>query len=707
VAYARGRTGFVILRPHDKAGPLVENEALRLKRCTGWLRAHWQVLPVAVLGIVTAFFRLGARGLWGDEVWQVWWTDPRVFIRLRHPTDLPMQYLLVGVTTLFGESEFWIRLPSAVLASANVVVAFLLGRRVFNTTTGWTAALLLAAAPYHVWYAQEAHQYAALSFYSALSVYLLYALLARPTPANATAFAVVTVVNLATHFCAFFSWLAEVVIVTSWTAVRWWREPSWRQDKRAALWPLLVVVASGLGPAFIAAPLVLSAAYYTLVQGYTFNPDIPRAQITLPFIVDIFSRLGSGTGAPNVVFGLSALGGVLASVYFRRWLPLTLFATWLALPFATVAVLRPRAFLIPRYFLFLQPIYLLLVAWGLAQLPRLFAGATRSLASSVRARWAARVTACLLAGAVVLEEVPVTWNGYWVERLNDWSAMCRYLRRHVQPGDMIVGQSYVEGTLTWCYRKVRGVTVVAATKYSLSELASRGQNVWYLALNPRAPDGSQLNDTLAEIPRGEWAPKGLLAPDFDNAGRLRYPQHERPVTLFFRAAREAPARLVFRDNIVKRDAPPYMEIRPDDYRVFRLGLSAIQARILRIEYWDLPGVSLHLAIDGTPSARIDSMRTASWAVREIVLPADLPDVFTLEMTNRGSRAAAVSRLEVSYLATRSMVPRCPDERGQMPLCRTVLQCSAPPPSTERLLGPPYDMPRTQRGMLADRDERLS
>jgi len=33
------------------------------------------MVAVATIGIATAFFRLGSRGFWGDEVWQVWWTD--------------------------------------------------------------------------------------------------------------------------------------------------------------------------------------------------------------------------------------------------------------------------------------------------------------------------------------------------------------------------------------------------------------------------------------------------------------------------------------------------------------------------------------------------------------------------------------------------------------------------------------------------------
>src|SRR5262249_35123371 len=169
---------------------------------------------------------------------------------------------------------------------------------------------------------------------SALSAYLLLALLERPTRANAVLYAGVTIVNLATHFCAVFPWLAEAVTVVCWTAARWSREPEFRRDRRVALLPCLVVGATGLGCALIATPLVLSAADYLLVQGYTFNADIPRVRITLQTIADIFARLGWGSGVPQVVAGASALGGLLACVYFRRWLPLTLFAAWFVMPFA-------------------------------------------------------------------------------------------------------------------------------------------------------------------------------------------------------------------------------------------------------------------------------------------------------------------------------------------------------------------------------------
>src|SRR5262249_1885784 len=256
--------------------------------------------------------------------------------------------------------------------------------------------------------------------------------------------------------------------------------------------------------------------------------------------------------------------------------------------------------------------------------------------------------AWLLIAALMLDAVPATWNGYWVERLNDWSAMCRYLQERARPGDMILGEAYVAGTLAWCYRKPGGVSVGPTANYSLSELASRGQNVWYLALNRQTSEDAEHGHILTPIPRGDWAPRGLLPPYFDNAGRLGYPQAEGPVALFFIAVRDTPAQLEFRDRIVKSEARSFMWMQPGDYRVFRLRLAPIQARVLRIEYRDLPGVRVRLDVDGASRAAIDGAGTSRWIVTEVPLEPELPDLFTARLINRGSQRAAVSRLEVSY-----------------------------------------------------------
>ncbi|HEV8437810.1 MAG TPA: glycosyltransferase family 39 protein [Methylomirabilota bacterium] len=624
---------------------------MKPRHAGAWARSHWQVLLLAAIGTSTAFFRLDARGLWGDEVWQVWWSDPRVFIRLRHPTDLPMQYILVRLTTLFGQSEFWVRLPSAVLASANVVVLFLLGRLVFNTTTGWIAALLLAAAPYHVWYAQEAHQYAALSFYSTLSLYFCCTLLNEPTRRNAVRFGLVTIVNLANHFCAVMPWATEVLVAGGWTFVRWWREPRSRQDLMKLMFPLLAVTASGIVPLLVASPLVGKAAYYLFVQGYVFDPNIPPARIDAPIVVDILSRLGSGAGIPMVLSGAAGAIGILAALYYRRWLGLSVIVTWLGFPFIALALLQPRVYVNARYFLFMQPVYLLLVGWGLAQTFVLVSAAIRWLIGSTRAEIVARLAGALLVGAIVLDEMALTWNGYWVERVNDWSAVCRYLHRHVVPGDIVVGDSYVEGILAWCYPKARGVSVLGPQVYTVAELTRRG-HTWYLDVKASRRPGLERTAAANVIPRAEWAPKDVLPPGFDNGGRLRYPQAEHPVTVLSHPVVSVASDLVFRDVVYGPGMPAYTHVISEDSRAFWLRLAPSQPRVLRLEYWDLPGISLRLAAGGTAIAEIESRRTRQWTASEVVLPAGIPETFLLEIRNRGSRVAAVSRVQVRYLSNR-------------------------------------------------------
>src|SRR5579875_1816231 len=148
-------------------------------------------------GIATAFYRLGARGLWGDEVWQLAWSQQQpltdTFLRFRAPPDLPLSFILVQLSTTFSSDPFWVRLPSAVLAAATVVLLYVLGRRVSGRAVGVAAALLLAAAPYHVWYAQDARPYAALACYSLLTLVFFERILRRgPTPGNVIGFTLAT-----------------------------------------------------------------------------------------------------------------------------------------------------------------------------------------------------------------------------------------------------------------------------------------------------------------------------------------------------------------------------------------------------------------------------------------------------------------------------------------------------------------------------------
>ncbi|MDO8638490.1 MAG: glycosyltransferase family 39 protein [Candidatus Daviesbacteria bacterium] len=65
---------------------------------------------------------------------------------------------------LFGFSEVSVRIPSLIFGVGTIWLIFLLGKELFNKKIGIIAALLLAVAPLHIFYSQEARMYSLATF---------------------------------------------------------------------------------------------------------------------------------------------------------------------------------------------------------------------------------------------------------------------------------------------------------------------------------------------------------------------------------------------------------------------------------------------------------------------------------------------------------------------------------------------------------------
>jgi uncharacterized membrane protein len=69
-------------------------------------------------------------------------------------------YILRGWAAVFGDSETWLRAPSAIFSVGAVAGLYVLVRRIFNPTAALVAATLMAVSPFQIAYAQEARAYA-------------------------------------------------------------------------------------------------------------------------------------------------------------------------------------------------------------------------------------------------------------------------------------------------------------------------------------------------------------------------------------------------------------------------------------------------------------------------------------------------------------------------------------------------------------------
>lgn len=137
-----------------------------------FLDSPWAIWTVLAVAAFVRLFGLGAKSLWHDEAWSLTYAQTSIPYQLQHPTMAPPLYhLLLHFWLLLGQSDAWLRLPSALAGVAAVWVAFLIGQRLAGRLMGLALSFLNALSPMLVWHAQEARYYSFLYLFSALSLH--------------------------------------------------------------------------------------------------------------------------------------------------------------------------------------------------------------------------------------------------------------------------------------------------------------------------------------------------------------------------------------------------------------------------------------------------------------------------------------------------------------------------------------------------------
>lgn len=133
----------------------------RIWKWTNLGPSRW-ALVVLVLGLFLRLFQLGEWSFWHDEALTVLLARKSVADLVRitgadvHP---PLYFVLVKAFLGLGQSEFIVRLPSALCSTGSIVLLYLLGRDLFDARTGLVSAAITAFSPLQLYYAQEARMY--------------------------------------------------------------------------------------------------------------------------------------------------------------------------------------------------------------------------------------------------------------------------------------------------------------------------------------------------------------------------------------------------------------------------------------------------------------------------------------------------------------------------------------------------------------------
>jgi len=361
------------------------------------------------------FARLGSKSLWLDEASSLWIARSSFFsvwhdLSSTHVNTsvfglyMSLYFAFMHFWVRFGDSEFWLRLPSALSGVATVPLLYALGSRLFSKQAGLAAAILLAVQPVHIAYSQEARSYSLCVFLSVAAFYFFVRAIQEGATGWWVLYVVATVSTVYSHLLAVF------LLPAQWLAL------AFLNRNKAQLKGALV---SAMTILLLIVPII----------GLAIVKDLGRIPwSTKPSIRDIIHALQTLTGA-GVKFPIYLL--VLAMAGFstyqtwrdgresnQRW-PHALLWGWLVLPVASivlVALWKPPLY--PRYLIFSLPASTLLGAVGLCR-----------LGSGTKFRVATMVLGALFVPAIFF---------YYMKPKEDWRGATAYLLARLRHDDGIV-----------------------------------------------------------------------------------------------------------------------------------------------------------------------------------------------------------------------------------------------------------------------------
>jgi uncharacterized membrane protein len=305
------------------------------------------------------------------------------------PSDFnpPASYLISWlVVRIFGESEFWLRLPSVLLGVANVWLIYKLAqellpnkpfsisfaRRRIHFSVGHVASLLVATAPLHLYYSQEARPYLLATFAATWSMWELWKLVKGETR-QWWRYGLATTLMLYSHYLTWLLLPAQGLLVAL--------------SQRKPILNHWVKTAMGIGVALIPwFPILLTQ----LKTGTGVAQSLPAWRqlgelsfknlglVPVKFLVgrvSLENEFVYGLIAGLLVLGIGALLSVTLLQKGREQELKRILWLWLIVPLALGALLSIKVPVFQYFrFLFTVPALYLLLVWGATCLRKQYQG---------------------------------------------------------------------------------------------------------------------------------------------------------------------------------------------------------------------------------------------------------------------------------------------------------------------------------------------
>ena len=389
-------------------------------------RVRMPMALITLLALVIRLTWLGGKSLWVDEADSVYFASHTLLDILFHLCDPhpPAYYALLHGFLGLGRSEFWVRLPSAVAGALAVPLLYVLGCDLSdalavpgsgqrtalgcNLSAGCSlsaiapvgpqsdgpgrcrhsdgaaipdgalsalAALLLAVAPLHVWYSQEARMYALVTTLGLCCVCFAVRFFRRGRVGDALGYLLAASVALYTdQASALPLLLANLLWGGLWvhrrrsgTGPGWWELATWAGLQLIAGIAFWLWWSNALFPSLFQAGTFYQLAMVMLVLE-RFGLSVSLSGIRGAFIV---GAVGCSLCALFAVAGVWTCSLVARRRWMGRigrWVPGLALAVVILFVLGTIGSAVPRLFTVKRLLVSLLPYGLLISAWAMHEL---------------------------------------------------------------------------------------------------------------------------------------------------------------------------------------------------------------------------------------------------------------------------------------------------------------------------------------------------
>lgn len=164
---------------------------------------------IFAIGISLRLYNLDKFSLWFDEAHGIARAQNLEMPVIDKDAAPPLYIFFLRYWARITDTEFGLRLPSAIIGSISILMAYSLGKLLFTEKVGIFTAFLLSISPLHIYYSQEARMYSFMTLFTLLSIYFLIKLLRNKTISSSIGYTVFNLLNIYTHYIAIFIWVSE------------------------------------------------------------------------------------------------------------------------------------------------------------------------------------------------------------------------------------------------------------------------------------------------------------------------------------------------------------------------------------------------------------------------------------------------------------------------------------------------------------------